>query len=73
MSLAFDTNGEYVDGNDMEAAVNKIVLQLRNQKGASETLVNTQSAVDYYQWFLGVSLFIFVIIFLFNPKKDFNF
>ena len=73
MSLAFDTNGEYVDGNDMEAAVNKIVLQLRNQKGASETLVNTQSAVHYYQWFLGVSLFIFVIIFLFNPKKDFNF
>ena len=73
MSLAFDTKGEYVDGNDMEAAVNKIVLQLRNQKGASETLVNTQSAVHYYQWFLGVSLFIFVIIFLFNPKKDFNF
>ena len=36
MSLAFDTNGEYVDGNDMEAAVNKIVLQLRNQKGASK-------------------------------------
>ena len=73
MSLAFDTKGEYVDGNDMEAAVNKIVLQLRNQKGASETLVNTQSAVHYYQWFLGISLFIFVIIFLFNPKKDFNF
>ena len=57
----------------MEAAVNKIVLQLRNQKGASETLVNTQSAVHHYQWFLGVSLFIFVVIFLFNPKKDFNF
>ena len=73
MSLAYDTNGEYIDGNDMNAAVNKILNILKNQKGSSETVINTQSAVHYYQWFLGVSLFLFLLIFLFNPKKDFNF
>lgn len=73
MSLAFDTNGEYIDGNNLQEAVNKIVTLLHNQKGSAETVVNTQSAVHYYQWFLGVSLVLFFLIFLFNPKKDFNF
>lgn len=72
MSLAYDTEGEYIDGNDLSMAVSKIKSILQTQKGSSQAIINTQSAVHYYQWFLGVSLFFFIIIFLFNPKKDFN-
>lgn len=72
MSLAYDTEGEYIDGNNLSAAVSKILSTLQTQKGSSQTIIDTQSAVHYYQWFLGISLFFFALIFLFNPKNDFN-
>lgn len=72
MSLAYDTEGEYVDGNNLSVSVSKILNLLRNQKGNAQTVIDTQSAVHYYQWFLGVSLLFFMIIVLFNPKGDFN-
>lgn len=72
MALAYDTGGEYVDGNNLIDSVSKIVTALQTQKGNTQATINTQSAVHYYQWFLGVSIFLFMLIFLFNPKRDFN-
>ena len=73
MSLAYDTNGEYIDGNDINTAIPKILNLVKQQKSGTEMVVNSQSSVHYYQWFLAVSLFFFFLIYLFNPKKDFNF
>lgn len=73
MALAYDTGGEYLDGNNLMDSVSKTVNALQNQKGSAQAIINTQSAVHYYQWFLGISLLLFTLIFLFNPKKDFNF
>ena len=72
MSLAYDTGGEYLDGNNLADSVSKILTALQTQKGNSQTMIDTQSAVHYYQWFLGVSILFFVLIFIFNPKNDFN-
>ena len=73
MTLAYDTGGEYIDGNDINTAIPKILNLVKQQKSGTEMVVNSQSSVHYYQWFLAVSLFFFFIIYLFNPKKDFNF
>lgn len=73
MSLAYDTNGEYIDGNDINTAIPKILNLVKQQKSGTEMVVNSQSSVHYYQWFLAVSLFFFLLIYLFNPKKDLNF
>lgn len=72
MTLAYDTDGEYIDGNDLNTAIPKILNIVKQQQSGSEMVVNSQSSVHYYQWFLAVSLFFFFIIYLFNPKKDFN-
>ena len=72
MTLSFDTDGEYIDGNDINNAIPKILNIVKQQKSGTETVVNTQFEVHYYQWFLGVSLFLFFLIYLLNPKKDLN-
>ena len=72
MSLAYETNGEYIDGNNLNVALPKIINILK-KKGEAETTVNTQSAIHYYQWFLGVSLLLFFLIYFLNPKRDLNF
>lgn len=72
MSLAYDTNGEYIDGNNLNNAIAKITNILK-QKGTTTALVDTQTAIHYYQIFLVISLFLFFLIYLINPKKDLNF
>lgn len=72
MSMAYETNGEYIDGNDLNAAIPKIISILK-KKGDVETTVDTKTAIHYYQWFLAVSLFLFFLIYFLNPKKDLNF
>ena len=72
MTLSYDTDGEYIDGNDINNAIPKILNIVKQQKSGTETVVNTQFEVHYYQWFLGVSLFLFFLIYLLNPKKDLN-
>lgn len=69
MSMAYETNGEYIEGNDLNAALPKI-LSLLKKKGDTATLVNTQTAIHYYQWFLGISLLLFFLIYFMNPKRD---
>ncbi len=70
--LASATGGEYVDGNLPDEASSQIIDEL-SKKGSSASLyVKSQNAVHYYQYFLAVSLFLFVLIYLLNPKRDFN-
>jgi Ca-activated chloride channel family protein len=70
--MAQSTGGEYIDGNNINEAPDRINEALSKKSGSSETLVKSQNANHYYQYFLGVSIFLFFIIFIFNPKRDFN-
>lgn len=70
--MAQSTGGEYIDGNNINEAPDRIIDALSKKSGSSETLVKSQNANHYYQYFLGVSIFFFFIIFIFNPKRDFN-
>ncbi|MGA9212663.1 vWA domain-containing protein [Kaistella sp.] len=71
-NIANQTNGTYVDGNNLENATTEIIDGLRKSATSSETMVKSNNAIHYYQYFLGVSIFLFLIIFLVNPKRDFN-
>jgi Ca-activated chloride channel homolog len=70
--MAQATDGSYIDGNNINEAPDRIIDALSKKSGSSETLVKSQNANHYYQYFLGVSLFFFLMIFIFNPKRDFN-
>ncbi|SEV99240.1 Ca-activated chloride channel family protein [Chryseobacterium wanjuense] len=70
--MAQATGGSYIDGNNINEAPDRIVDTLSKKMGASETLVKSQNANHYYQYFLGVSIFFFFLIYIFNPKRDFN-
>ena len=72
MTLAYDTEGEYIDGNDINTAIPKILNLVKKQKSGDEMIINSQFEVHYYQYFLGVSLLLFLLIYYLNPKKDFN-
>lgn len=71
-NLASNTGGTYVDGNNMENAVVQIGDALAKTGGASSTIVKSQNAIHYYQYFLGISIFLFLLIYLLNPRKDLN-
>ena len=71
-NIAAETDGSYVDGNNLENATSQIIEALSKTSSSSESVVKSQNAVHYYQFSLAISLFLFLIIFLFNPKKDFN-
>lgn len=66
------TGGTYVDGNNLEGATAQIIDGLSKTSGSAETLVKSQNAIHYYQYFLAASIFFFMIIYLFNPKRDLN-
>lgn len=70
--MAQATGGSYIDGNNINEAPDRIVDTLNKKMGAAETLVKSQNANHYYQYFLGVSIFFFFLIYIFNPKRDFN-
>ncbi|TXF79336.1 vWA domain-containing protein [Chryseobacterium sp.] len=70
--IASSTEGSYIDGNNLEQASQEIVDALNRKNTSSETLIKSQNAIHYYQYFLAVSLFFFLVIYLFNPKKDLN-
>lgn len=71
-NIANKTNGTYVDGNNLENATTQIIDGLRKSATSSETMVKSNNAIHYYQYFLGVSILLFLVIFLINPKRDFN-
>jgi len=70
--IASSTGGNYIDGNNMDEAVNQIVTELNSNSSFSTSVVKSQNGIHYYQYFLGVSLFFFLLIYLFNPKRDLN-
>ncbi len=70
--IASSTGGNYIDGNNMDEAVNQIVTELNSNSSFSKSVVKSQNGIHYYQYFLGVSLFFFLLIYLFNPKRDLN-
>lgn len=70
--IAESTGGTYIDGNNINEAPYKIIEALNKKASSTESLVKSQNANHYYQYFLAVSIFFFLVIFLFNPKRDFN-
>ncbi len=71
-NIASQTGGTYVDGNNLESATNQIVDGLSKSATFSESFVKSNNAIHYYQYFLGVSILFFLLIFLLNPKREFN-
>ena len=71
-NIAAETGGTYVDGNSLENATSQIIDALKKTSSSAETVVKSQNAIHYYQYFLGTSLFFFLLIFLLNPKREFN-
>ena len=71
-NIASSTGGNYFNGNNLEDAVTHLTTELQKNTGSSSTTINSQSSVHYYQYFLAVSIFFFALIYLFNPKRDFN-
>ncbi|MEY8759573.1 vWA domain-containing protein [Chryseobacterium tongliaoense] len=70
--LARSTGGSYIDGNNINEAPERIIEALNKKSSSSETLVKSQNANHYYQYFLAVSILFFFLIYIFNPKRDFN-
>ena len=71
-NIANQTSGSYVDGNNLENATDQVIDGLSNTTSFSSSMVKSNNAIHYYQYFLGVSIFFFLMIFLLNPKKEFN-
>jgi Ca-activated chloride channel family protein len=70
--MAESTGGDYIDGNNINEAPDKIIDALNKKASSAQTLVRSQNANHYYQYFLIVSIFFFFLIYILNPKKDFN-
>ncbi|MBE4947855.1 VWA domain-containing protein [Chryseobacterium culicis] len=70
--MAESTDGAYIDGNNINEAPDRIVDAVNKKSSGAETMVKSQNAIHYYQYFLAVSLLFFFLIYIFNPKKDFN-
>lgn len=70
--MAESTGGDYIDGNNINEGPNKIVDAINKKSSSAQTLVRSQNANHYYQYFLIVSIFFFFLIYILNPKKDFN-
>jgi len=71
-NIASSTGGNFLDGNNLDNAVSNLLNDLHNSNNSTSTTISSQSAVHYYQYFLAVSIFFFFLIYLFNPKRDFN-
>lgn len=71
-ALASGTGGNYIDGNNIEDTAKKIISSINEKSGSTNVMIDSQNAVHYYQYFLAVSLLLFLIIYLLNPKRDFN-
>jgi len=71
-NIASSTGGSYLDGNNLDNAIKDLLDELHKSTSSTSTTISSQSAVHYYQYFLAVSVFFFFLIYLFNPKKDFN-
>ena len=70
--IAQETGGIYIDGNNLDGSINEIISFAKNQKNTFKINIESYNYDHYYQYLLGVSLILFFIIYLFNPKRDLN-
>ena len=71
-NIAKSTGGIYIDGNNLQQGSSQIQNALNGSNSFSTAMVKSQNGIHYYQYFLGISIFLFLIIYLFNPKRDLN-
>lgn len=71
-NLSSSTGGSYLDGNNLDHAINNLLAELHKNTASSTSSISSQSAVHYYQYFLVVSVLFFLLIYLLNPKRDFS-
>lgn len=68
-SIAKDTQGTYIDGSTSEKAVEEIIKNINNTpKESHNNTISTLNTTHYYQWFLGIAIFFF-LIFYFGYKQ----
>jgi Ca-activated chloride channel family protein len=70
--LANDTHGDYIDGNHLEKSVENLKVSLEKMQSETTQWVNSDNVERFYQYFLGMAIVCFLIIYLVNPKKDLN-
>lgn len=70
--LATSTGGSYIDGNNLEEAVLQTEEALKKTSASGSIMVSSDNSVHYYQYFLAISILLFFLIYLFNPKRDLN-
>lgn len=71
--LSSSTGGTYIDGNNLDNAISDLTADLAKKNGNGSTIsIKSETAIHYYQYFLVVSLLFFMLIYLLNPKRDFN-
>lgn len=69
--IAQNTSGEYIDGNELYSAIEKINQAIKQDK-VDKYEAYSENTSHYYQYFLVASFLLFIIIYLTNPKMDFN-
>ena len=71
--IAQETGGIYIDANSMENAINQLVNHVRGvRKDGVFIKIQSEILEHYYQYPLGIAVFIFFILFILNPKRNFN-
>ncbi|PIE50021.1 MAG: hypothetical protein CSA38_05460 [Flavobacteriales bacterium] len=70
--LAQKTGGTFINATDLEPTTNQIINNLARGGSSSEIMIDAKNSEHYYQYFLGVALLLFFVIYFFNPKKDLN-
>lgn len=71
-NLASETGGYFVDATSLDEITAEIINDLDKSSTSSESVIDSESANHYYQYPLALALIFFALIFLFNPKRDFN-
>lgn len=72
-NMASETGGVYIDGNNLDESSKKILESIAKNSTTTSSFVKSDNSIHYYQYLLAISLLLFFMIYLFNPKKDFNF
>lgn len=72
-NLADQTGGQYIDGNRLDEAVEKIKNQIQSFAGGSTSVVSTENSILYYQYPLAAAVVILLFILLINKSRDFDF
>lgn len=71
--IAHATGGKYIDGNQLHKAVTSIINEINSSSSSTVQKVKSFNGIHYYQYPLTIAFALFILIFLFNPKRDFNF